>query len=187
MPSDRVESVPEWRPGDRWVYEWRSGSDTGVKTVDILEIKDLNGVRYYVARIGDVDHYYTLDLHWAGSVRDSKVEARMIPPHPWFVWPLEVGRRWAHRGTYEERNTGQQHQDDFAVVAAETIEVPAGRFGAFKLVRQGSHVDFDEYWFAPEVRWYVRWIGRRGEIQFEEHLREYRPAPRLIPRTGSPD
>jgi hypothetical protein len=77
-----------------------------------------------------------------------------------------------------------QHNDSFAVIAAETVEVPAGRFRALKVVRETDRRDSDLYWYAPEVRWYVKWIGRRRDTQFEEQLREYRMAPRLIPESA---
>jgi len=180
-PLTQVNSPPEWRAGDRWVYDWTSANNTGTKTVEVLEIKEVNELRYYVVRIGDIDHYYTLDLKWSGIVRDSRVESRMVPPQPWLVWPLQIGSRWVHSGVYEERDTKKQHNDTFAVVADETVEVPAGRFHAFKVVREASRLESDQYWYAPEVRWYVKWIGRRGQVQFEERLREYQAAPRLIP------
>ena len=174
----RVDSPPEWRPGDRWVYEWTSGADTGTKSMEVIESTDINNVRYYIVRVGDVSHYYTVDLHWAGSARASTVEARMVPPEPWFAWPLEVGRQWSHRGTFEERDSRTQHNDTFQVVAAESVRVSAGQFHALQVVREMDQQLSDQYWYAPEVRWYVRWISRRGKIQFEERLREYHPAPR---------
>lgn len=183
-PIARVSLPADWRPGDRWVYDWISGSATGTKTVEVLEIKEVNEVRYYVVAVGDMEHYYTLDFSWSGSVRDSKVQARMVPPQPWFVWPLEVGRRWGHRGVYEAKEEKKEQDDAFAVVAAETVEVPAGRFPTLKVVREASNRDTDEYWYSPEVRWYVKWIGRRGKVKFEEWLREYHRAPHLIPESA---
>jgi len=183
-PIVRVNAPPEWRPGDRWVYDWTSGTNTGTKTVEVVEIKEINKVRYYVVRVGDSEQYYTLNFRWSGIVRDSRVEARMIPPQPWFTWPLEVGSRWVHRGVYEGVDEQKRVTETFAVVAAETVEVPAGRFPALKVVREGSGRDSDQYWFAPEVRWYVRWIGHRAGVQFEERLREYHMAPRLIPESA---
>lgn len=177
-PAARVDSPPEWRPGDRWVYEWTSGSDTRTKSVEVIEIKEVNNVRYYLVRVGDTSHYYTMDLHWAGSARTSTVEARMIPPEPWFAWPLAVGSQWGHQGTFEERDSRTQHSDTFKVVAAESVNVPAGQFQALRVVREADPRNSDQYWYTPEVRWYARWIGRRGEVQFEERLREYHPAPR---------
>lgn len=183
-PVTRVESPPEWRPGDRWVYDWSSGKHSGTKTIEVLEIKEVNTVPYYVVKIGDMEHYYTVDFKWSGSVRDGRVTARMVPPQPWLVWPLEVGSRWIHRGMYEEQDKKEDRKDTFAVVSGETVEVPAGRFHTLKVVREGNRRESDQYWYAPEVRWYVKWIGRRREDQFEERLRAYHAAPRLIPESA---
>ena len=169
---------PVWRLGDRWVFEWRAGNNTGTKTVTVLETHDVGGVSYYVVRIGDVEHYYTAELHWAFAVRDSKVEARTVPPKPWFAWPLEVGRRWQHRASFEDQGGRVVDLDTFRVVGVEPVEVPAGRFQALKIVREGQGAETDEYWYVSEVRWYVRWVGRRAGFAFEERLERYDPAPR---------
>jgi hypothetical protein len=182
----RTAAAPTWQPGDRWTYLWTSGNDRGSKTVEVREVKDLNGIRYYVVRNADADHYWTLDLHWAGSVRDSKVEARMVPPEPWFTWPLQVGQQWQHRGEYEQAGGKQRAEDAFVVVGTEAVEVPAGTFLGFKITRTGNGGDSDQYWYVPEVRYYVRWIGRRGNVQFEERLSEYRVAGALPGSTEPP-
>lgn len=188
--AGRSVGAPTWTPGDRWTYVWTSGNDQGRKTVEIREIKEINGVRYYVVRNAGADHYWTTDLHWAGSVRDAKVEARMVPPEPWYQWPLQAGQQWQHRGEYEQAGGKQRADDAFAVAGPENVEVPAGSFEAFKITRTGSSGDSDQYWYVPQVRSYVRWIGRRGTVQFEEKLSEYRvagmpPAPTEAPVTPS--
>jgi len=176
-----VSSPPEWRPGDRWVYGWTSGSEAGTKTVEVIEIREINKIMFYLVRVGDLEHFYTRELQWAGAMREQKVESRMSPPEPWFVWPLEQGRQWTHQATYEDANGKTEVTDRFSTVTSETVEVPAGRFSAVKVVRETNRRDSDEYWYAPEVRFYVKWVGRRGDAHFEEQLREYRQAPRLIP------
>jgi len=163
------------------VYEWTSGSETGTKTVEVVEIREINKVTFYLVGVGDLEHFYTRELHWAGTMREQKVESRMSPPVPWFVWPLEGGRRWTHHATYEDANSKTEIADRFSVVATEMVEVPAGRFNAVKVVRETDRRDVDEYWYVPEIRFYVKWVGRRGDAQFEEQLREHRPGPRLIP------
>lgn len=175
-PLTRVPSPPEWRPGDRWVYDWASGTEVATKTVDVVEVKEVNTVRYYVVRVADLHHYFSLDLHWAAVVRGQKVEARMVPAQPLLAWPLEIGRQWTHQGDYEEAGAKRRLNDTFSVVTTETVEVPAGRFRALKIVHETTRQESDQYWYAPDVRWYVKWTGRRGDIQFEERLREYRPA-----------
>lgn len=177
MP-ERAQEAPEWLPGDRWTFEWTSGKDTGTKTIEVLETREVNSVNYYVTRLVEVQHFYTRELHWAAAVRDGRVEARMNPPQRWFSWPLEVGARWRFQGAFELLNGQTTHDDSFTVLAIDTVEVPAGRFPAFRILRQGQGADSDEYWYAPAVRWYARWIGRRSDASFEERLREYIPAPR---------
>jgi hypothetical protein len=182
-------SPPTWRPGDRWIYGWSSGGESGAKTIEALEIREINGVSFYVVRVGDVDVFYTRELGWAGTMQAGRVASRMTPPQPWFTWPLLVGQRWTHRGTYEDHNGKTEFNDVFSVVGGETVEVPAGRFNALKIVRETERRDSDQYWYAPEVRFYVKWIGRRGDTAFEEQLHAYHPAPRLAPGrppTGSP-
>jgi hypothetical protein len=171
-------AAPVWQVGDWWVYEWTSGKESGTKTIQVIDVRDLSGVRYYVVRLGESEHFYTDALHWAAAVREGTVEARMVPAQPWFVWPLAPGARWIHQGRFEHREGVVTHDDRFAVIGPERVEVPAGRYEAIKLVRETNGRDSDEYWYAPDVRWYARWLGRRGDSQFEERLREYRPAPR---------
>jgi hypothetical protein len=181
-PPDPVPAAPlvapVWQVGDRWVYEWTSGPESGTKTVEVVDVRDLNTARYYVLRVGDAEHYYTMALHWAAAVRDGRVEARIVPPQPWFTWPLTAGARWTHQGRFEQREGVATHDDRFVVVGPERVDVPARSFDAVKLVRQTDRGDSDEYWYAGDVRWYVRWLGRRADNRFEERLREYHPAPR---------
>jgi hypothetical protein len=177
-PSAAPLAAPAWQVGDRWVYDWTFGKESGTKTIEVIEVRNVNGVRYHVVRLGDAEHYYTAALHWAAAIREGKVEARMVPPQPWFVWPLAPGARWTHQGRFEQREGVVTHDDRFTVIGQESVEVPAGRYEAVKLVRETNGHDGDEYWYAPDVRWYARWIGRRGGSRFEEQLREYRPAAR---------
>jgi len=171
-------AVPTWQVGDRWVYDWTSGSESGSKTIEVVDSKTVNGVPYYVVRLGDAEHYYTRELHWAAAIRDGKVEARMVPPQRWFVWPLAPGAQWTYDGRFEQHESVVTFNDRFVVGTVESVEVPAGRYDALKVARETTHRDSDEYWYASEVRWYVRWLGRRGDSQFTERLREYRPASR---------
>jgi hypothetical protein len=177
-PAAAPLPAPAWQVGDRWVYDWTSGKESGTKTIEVIEVREVRGVRYNVVRLDDSEHYYTTALHWAFAVREGKVEARMVPPQPWFVWPLAPGSRWVHRGQFEYREGVVTLDDRFTVVGPEPVEVPAGRYQAVKLVRETNRQESDEYWYTPDVRWYVRWLQRRGDTRIEALLREYRPAPR---------
>jgi len=181
-----IDSPPQWRVGDRWMYGWTAGSETGTKTVEVVELRELNQVMFYIVRVGDLTHLYTRELQWAGSMRNQRIESRMTPPLPWFAWPLESGRRWVHQGTYEDANGKTPDSDRFSVAGVEAVEVPAGRFQAVKVIRETDRKDLDQYWYAPEVGFYVKWVGRRGDAQFEEQLQEYRRMPPADPSHPTP-
>lgn len=175
---------PQWHAGDRWVYRI-NGSDKETRTIEVESTRLVSGQPYYyVLKASDTDllNYWTLDLGWAAVVSsDSRVVARVDPPVPWFVWPLDVGRQWTHQGRYEDRNGTHEANSKFMVLARETVDVPAGRFETLKVVREGESVNSDQYWYAPEVRSYVKWIVKRGDQRIEEELIGYKPAERLIP------
>lgn len=183
-PAPAWLAPPEWRPGDRWTFDWTFGADRGTRTVEMVEVRMFGSTPLYVLRIGEVDHLYTRDLHLVGTLRRDTVESRMTPPQPLFMWPMEAGRRWEHRGTYEDRSGQREVVDTFTILGPEVVEVPAGRFEAMKVVREGAAGDADEYWFAPEVGFHVKWAGRRGAAQFEEQLASYRVGAGLLPPPG---
>ena len=178
--DEAVANAPEWRRGDRWVYEWTSGAERGTRTVEVTEVATVNGVEFYVVEIGPASQqYYTKDLHFAAGVQASRVLARMVPPQPWFIWPLKPAAQWEYHGVYEDQKSSTKQNDTFGVVGIEQVTVPGGTFRAIKIVRQTDRRDSDQYWYGPDVRWYVRWLGRRGDVEFEEQLKAYQPAPRI--------
>jgi hypothetical protein len=177
--SEVASAVPEWRAGDRWVYGWTSGKESGTRTIEVRELANVNGVEYYILDVGGgIRHYYTKELHFAAAVHDAKVIARMVPPAPWFTWPLATAAQWSHRGSYEEQQAAHPQDDTFRVLGASHVTVPAGTYRTFEVQRQSRRGDTDQYWYAPEIRWYVRWLGKRGDVTFEERLSSYRAAPR---------
>jgi hypothetical protein len=109
---------PELHPGDRWTFQWSIGNRAGTRVAEVIELRPLGGERYYLVRIGDVDHLYTRELHVAGTLRNETVESRLLPPMPLFAWPLTPGRRWEHRGTYEEPGGKREVFDSFAVAGS---------------------------------------------------------------------
>ena len=173
-----ARAAPDWRPGDRWLYGLLLGTEHGTKTVEVVEIRDINNALYYIVRVGELEHFYTTQLQWAGHARERKIESRMSPPLPWFTWPLEPGRQWTYNGTFQDPSGAVQRNDTFIVLSSEVVEVPAGRFNTLKVVHESDRGDRNEYWYAPEVRSYVKWVWRRDSSRTEEQLREYRAAPR---------
>lgn len=175
---DAARTAPQWRAGDRWLYGVLFGTEQGIKVVEVVAVRDIGNSPFYVLRVGELEHFYTTKLEWAGHSRDKKVESRITPPLPWFTWPLEPGRRWLYHGTLQEPSGTVQRDDTFVVVGPEVIDVPAGRFNTLKIMHEGDRGDRNEYWYAPDVRSYVKWVWQKGTSRTEEQLRDYQPAPR---------
>jgi hypothetical protein len=178
-PTRSGETRPTWRTGDRWLHAWTSGVNKGVKTAECIGVRDVGGVSYNVLRTDAAQLYYTPDLHWAAIIVESRVVARATPPQPWFNWPLEVGKRWQYQGVYEAQELKDPIRDSYQVVEVESVTVPAGTFRAYRIVREVNSAVVDEYWYAPDVRWYVKWVGRRGKDEFQEVLQEFAPAAQI--------
>ena len=79
------------------------------------------------------------------------------------AWPLESGKEWRNVYTLENLETKQTYKVDRVMVVSgvEEVKVTAGTFKAIKIegydYQTGSLQA--EYWFSPEVRWFVRTIN----------------------------
>lgn len=158
------------RVGDRW--EWRQFDnrtrlpEPGVSRVVIEE----QGVRQFTVE----------------GMRRALAYPYVGEPsaRPWRVWPLEVGKRWPVDMNFEraDGSTGNLKMDA-RVVAHEEVEVPAGKFMAFKIEYDGfvSVGSFhgrmaDTFWYAPEARADVKQVRKLGNANFTRELVAY---PRL--------
>jgi len=186
-PPQLTATGPVWRVGDRWHHTWTAGAERGKKTAEVLSVRQVGGVPFYVLRVDTVTRYYTLNLHWAATLVESRVAARAQPPQPLFAWPLEVGKRWEYQGIYEDQERREQLTESYAVLGTEQIEVPAGTFWTLKLSRQGVAGSLDQYWYSPDVRWYVKWLGRRGDEEFQEILEDFAAGTDVGPPAPSPE
>jgi hypothetical protein len=106
---------------------------------------------------------------------------------PWWVWPIEVGKTWDNDGDWtnaagDKGNTRQSAR----VLAYEEIEVPAGKFMAYKVEMKGfwrnnrwnnGGRQNDTFWYAPSSRTVIRWIRDDGHNSLTQELVSFKPAP----------
>ena len=183
--------VPIWERGYEWKFRWSSprGSGTYVRTVVGEEV--VGGVAHYVMKTGTRDIYYTKDeLAWLMDRVEGAVETRASPADRGLAWPLEVGKEWEEKYSWE--NPGQRTTEDrvrrFKVEALEAVHVPAGSFQAFHLVaRDPTGRITHEYWYSPEVKWLVKEKMYFSYGVQDRELLEYKLTPTVapLPATGS--
>ena len=108
------------------------------------------------------------DLNVVDSPRQSETNPRLLS------FPLEVGKRWKYESNwlFKPKSSRGTLSVEVAVASYEPIDVPAGRFAAFKLVAIGelggsspSNTFYagqttTTYWYAPAARGVVKSIHR---------------------------
>ncbi len=106
----------------------------------------------------------TRELNVVDSPRQAETNSRLLS------FPLAVGKRWQYRSNwlFKPKSSRGSIDADVVVVAYESIDVPAGRFEAFKLqavAELGGSSPSDTfyagqttttYWYAPVARAIVK-------------------------------
>ncbi len=158
-----VRPDPDFRVGD-W-YEFRvkdlyTGVELPKVREEVVKVKDFR-VEYSTGKVTDL-----LSNNIVGDQGDRVTDNQTYPAE------FSVGRKWVTRYRQDFRSGGFDETEIVWVIAArEGIEVPAGRFEAFRLegsgyrVLQGGRRRFT-MWLAPDrvrralVREQWRWDGK---------------------------
>jgi hypothetical protein len=96
-------------------------------------------------------------------------------------FPLQVGKTWAQE--LEPYRVGPTQSGRFRirynVEAFETVTTKAGTFKAFRVSRTDENLSQNLasvtqlYWYAPDVRWYVKFAPYRGSGLVDQELESY--------------
>ena len=167
-PSDgRATSMageirPAYSVGDAYVY-----ADGRVETVDAVDGDIVTWRTRDDARFRASRNFLLPRSSWRSG---GRIGQRRLTVSVDTLWPLSVGRRASFsaeavlmRDTDRQDRTRWRETWDCEVAGLETVAVPAGRFGTFKVVcfRQTdpAGIAWRRVWYyAPAVRHYVRRI-----------------------------
>jgi hypothetical protein len=165
---------PEWKVGYFWTFvRKRPGSEKKV-VKEIIREDTFEGVPSYVVKIEERENFYTKDtLSLSVTQSAGKLLSKRRPPSQPLFWPLAVGLRWRNSFTWERLDQRSAETFDYQRVASkfDRVTVPAGTFDAIKI----DTYEFDsgllqyEYWYSPQVKWFVktRWYNMSG-VEEEE-------------------
>lgn len=115
--------------------------------------------------------FYTPDLNAVRSTRRG-YEFENSPHYGGMSFPLYVGKSWEHHYTHSMRSGTIQRRIRAAVTAYETVAVPAGTFGAYRIEIENQRLDrpfpADEtLWYAPDVGFVIKYSSREFRWEYE--------------------
>lgn len=176
-----VVDRPQPRVGDRWQFATRVVGGGAPLVLDHLLRETLadGGFVIDVRRAGSAGPWLAqrFDAEFNRVARELAPgeSVRYEPAFPLFRFPLHAGKRWAL--TVQQRQDGEPGaraiEVEASVTGTETVEVPAGRFEAFRIeaVHRAGPVRIDTvYWYAAQARRSVRGVELSRSAQGESEL-----------------
>lgn len=160
--GDKLEA-PIRNVGDKWKYR----ADNGMEwTAEIIgDEKDVYIERFVIPggiKKGEwVRHFEKGSMHCVKTFRDGRIDreennrVKKI-----YDFPLYAGKKWSYRFDVFSGTMTHDLLIELKIVGFEEVEVPAGKFNAFKVetkdtVTTGSgtgHSGTSYYWYSPDVK-----------------------------------
>ena len=154
---------PDVRVGDRWQYvEYDTAPSREPNRERLISAVGPDGI---VGTENGAGLRLTPEMNVIDSWRERSSNPRLLQ------FPLYVGRRWSYSNDWYFKLTGSRGSSDVEVevLGYEPVEVPAGRYEAFKLLARttlrgisakgndmNGVVTTLTYWYSPSVRSIVK-------------------------------
>lgn len=164
-PSKEKFERPEWKIGDQWTFKLKISK--GNKSESSKMLRKVVGKEEFEETIcyltegfskAKIKEYFTLDLNTRTLIQDGKIQLKFTPEHPYYNWPLEIGKVWKGRYTAQGISRMEVVESEFKVVKKEKVKVPAGEFWTLKIVEGAHGLIYRERWYCPEAKNYVKQI-----------------------------
>lgn len=153
-------AAPDWRVGDQWTYS--DGYGLAVTQVENGEtvFQRTDAPEQWFSRKG----FLRQDAQSATTLRS--VVFRSIPVKQAAV--LQGGEPIVFTREFTTKGVTRVHSTSWVIEGRATISVPAGDFDCYVIVMRTRNAEtgwtgFERWWYAPEVRHYVRMEYRYGE------------------------
>ena len=167
-------SLNDYQIGEKWVWNWKRTVEGEVRA----EGKDIQEVVGYHGESG----------FWNGTdtVRISTTLDKKQSSTPFRSWPLYVGKKWKYESEWENNEgTKGKTSQDAEVVSFEEVNIPAGKFMAYKIEYKGMVTNSrgfkgkmsDTWWYCPELKTYIRHVNKDGYGVYTNELTSYIKSP----------
>ncbi len=170
---------PQWDIGYRWRYMSKGPGNSATLTREVIREDSFRDIPSYVIKVGANENFYTKDvLGFVATMSRGKVVVQRTSPYQPLAWPVEVGKEWRNSFTLEnlELKSSQMFDNLMVIANIEAVKVPAGTFEAFRIEVYGFQNGLltAEYWYSPEVKWFVKQRIYLSEGVREEELISYK-------------
>lgn len=169
--------APVWKVGDRWAYKSDSGIEMTMECIgDEKDLFVLNRNVSQGSRKGKWTLYFDKkDMTCVKVTKDGKEnKEERDRTKKGFNFPLFPGRQWTYSSSFYNPAYNMNHDvlTEYSVIGVEDVEVPAGKFRAFKVMvkitmtelsppqRQFSGAYY--YWWAPDARAIIKYETDRS-------------------------
>jgi hypothetical protein len=178
LKSSKIEK-PQWKPGNQWRYAWKRPGSSGTVTREVVREETFAGVPSYVVQVGKNENFYSKEvLGLLATMVGGKIIFKRDAPYQPLSWPLEVGKEWRNSFILErlEEKSSQKIDNRVVVSKVEAVKVPAGNYEALKIDVYDAYSGTlrTEYWYSPEVKWFVRARAYEQSGVREEELMSYK-------------
>lgn len=152
---------PEWKVGDRWTYAETNHGRKRVVTKEVGRDEKFRGIDVFVVKTEDGESLYTKNgLGFVATRKNGKIALEADIIYPFVFWPLEPDKETRMRFTVwnAAANSSTLYRHVKVAAGNETIHVSAGDFDTIKIEsyeRSGGGLRA-EYWYSPEVKWFVK-------------------------------
>ncbi|HEY0825401.1 MAG TPA: hypothetical protein VGD76_16555 [Ramlibacter sp.] len=159
--AHRLDGYAAPAPGSSFVFERRDSGSFGVGTSEgsneVLEFF-LHGQAMVAFDSPGALLVYGRDGSLVGlAARDGSMVATWNPPVA-FPFPLEVGKRWKQKGHIHMHVQDRKlpFETESVVEAVEDLELPAGRFSAWRIRSLDDEGNVSVEWLCPQLGIYVK-------------------------------
>ena len=163
-------TLSEYTIGEKWNWDWKRSVNGEVRAQgeDYLEVlKYENTLGFYNGN----------DTLKTAPFMDAEASET-----PLFDWPLEVGKKWKYEMKWENNEgTKGKTSQNAEVVSFKEESVAGGKFMAYKIEYKGRITNSrgfdgkleDVFWYAPEIKSYIKHTQNDGEGFYVNDLTQY--------------
>jgi hypothetical protein len=168
--STEKPTLKEFKIGEKWTWKWKRSVEGEIRaegevSEEVVEFKGGLGFS------GGVNTIKILDI------LDEKPSST-----PFNDWPLKVGKKWKYEESWEGNDgTKGKTSQDAVVISFEEVLVDAGKFMAYKIEYKGRLTNSrgfdglieDTWWYAPEIKKYIKHTNFDGQGLYVKELINY--------------